>query len=171
MHDKNVIIHLNMGLLKRYFLITQSYDLLMENSGNNPSLSIKKSEELTIHINSFYINLRGGLDNSAFALNHYFKLNMYQNIIDLFGKDFKKTIINHINSYKDIIDDYNDWHTDLKQFRDTAAHRLPLYIPRSIITSDAQERDFNELESQRQAFIKHEQYTESLACSENSNSY
>jgi len=99
----------------------------------------------TVHLNSLYVNLCGTIDNIAWTLVYEF--NLYpaiknieekpeRNQINLFNKQFSskiKKINNSFEEYKKHLDTKNSWYKDLLKFRHPSTHRIPLYVPPSIL--------------------------------------
>jgi hypothetical protein len=97
---------------------------------------------LSRDINIIYMNLRGTLDNFAWcflyekeasAVSSFSRMN-----IDLFAKKFRE-----LPSFAKIareISVHDDWNKEVKERRDPVAHRIPLYIPPSIVDPREAER-------------------------------
>ncbi len=92
-------------------------------------------EELNVHLNSYYLNLRGCLDNLAWALNYQFSIveadekdRRTRSRCDLFRKDFLDALERLKPDLRKTLRDYEDWAVELKELRDPAAHRLPLSV-------------------------------------------
>ena len=100
--------------------------------------------ELGTHVNAYYLNLRGALDNMAWALIYELSLKSPVNedsgkirqYCDLFGKEFLGDLKKARADLADLLGDKLDWSRNLKQFRDPAAHRIPLYIPPGVLREE-----------------------------------
>ena len=149
--------YLRFGFIIRALQIKDSrfqLNSLLEKDGTekrNPYLT----SESNIYINSFYINLIGGLDNLAWVL-HY-ELNLVDGAseksrkrqqISLFHKEFIKRLRKVDEKMANDILTYKPWFEEIKEFRDPAAHRIPLYCPPGVITDEHQD----ELEMARTEF-------------------
>jgi hypothetical protein len=95
---------------------------------------------INIFINSFYINLLGATDNLAWILQHELNLidgasekNRGKFDIGLFQKKFIKYLKVIDEPIGCIIQGFEKWHTEIKDFRDPAAHRIPLYCPPGVM--------------------------------------
>lgn len=91
-------------------------------------------EELNVHLNSYYINLRGCVDNLAWALNYQFSLVIAneegrgRNDCNLFGKKFLKALEEQRPVLYVFLQSYEAWVAELKNLRDPVAHRVPLSL-------------------------------------------
>ncbi len=152
--------HLRMGgLFKRYYMMETSrvyFDKVI--SDDETKLHIV--EDMAIHVNSFYVNLRGGLDNIGFILNYEFNLELENNKIDIFkGKDFKKVVKKFLTDYDSIINQYSNWYAEFLKYRDTAAHRFPIYIPPNVLTNYEEEAEYKRLEKLENDFMSRGDFT------------
>lgn len=102
-------------------------------------LSHDEHQELSVDINVIYMNLRGILDNFAWCMLYEKDSSLinqiHANDIGLFSKAFRKKFSLFSNIQTDI-QKHDKWFEDLKDKRDPVAHRIPLYIPSSIVTPD-----------------------------------
>ncbi len=135
------------------------------NNRNDPYTTCK----LNIALNAFYLNLIGALDNLAWAIQHEFSIINQKDMknkfnISLFNKTFQKQLALIDKKYLAEIQEFTEWFSDLKEFRDPAAHRMPLYCPPGILTTEHTKtyaKAKKELESKD--FIKdHESYMDSF---------
>jgi len=104
--------------------------------------------DATIAIQSFVLNTFGCLDNLAWIL-------VYEK--DIKGKDgneldpkrvglgSKEVRISFTDEFRAYLDSRQKWFENLKNFRDSLAHRIPLYIPPYIVTP-ANVDEYNRLE-------------------------
>lgn len=116
-------------------------------------------EELTdvnINLHAFFINIAGIFDNLGWVF-------VYEN--DLFGstKDgkidkngvglFNTKTQNHLNiELRNYLtsDPVKSWYADYsKNYRDSLAHRIPLYVPPSVL-DESQAEDFENIEAEKQ---------------------
>lgn len=127
---------------------------LLEKSGCN-NQDPYQAVQTNIYINSYYLNLVGAIDNLSWVLQHEFNLiegasesNNKRNKIIIYGKDFAvKLSVLDSELVKDI-ELYRKWFEVVKEFRDPAAHRMPLFCPPGIITD-------KHVENYKQAFEKY----------------
>lgn len=92
----------------------------------------------TLYINSIYINMFGALDNLAWALQHEFNLiegvteNRNRKKIGLFAQEWTKALKQKDEKIVQDIDKFREWYEKCTDFRDSSAHRMPLYCPPAI---------------------------------------
>lgn len=95
--NKEAYRHIWEGFSRRLNMLQCSRLFLREHTNREPTdpPSPYLIDEMNVHLNSYYINLRGCMDNLAWALNYRFALvagtetdSSTRRKIDLFGKDF-----------------------------------------------------------------------------------
>ena len=140
--DQNAVRHLRQGFYRRVLYLRDNRfhirQVVEENDGN--PLGVYVATDLNIHLNSFYIHLRGALDNLAWALNLEILLlpgvdednprsrgNCY-----LFGNKFITALEKHHPAAAAAISAHRDWEQDFKSRRDPIAHRIPLYAVHAV---------------------------------------
>jgi hypothetical protein len=141
-------IHLRDGLRQRHYIIQRCHDYLKENcfSEMNRSLSVDETTEASLFANAYYLNIRGAIDNIAWILQFKFRIikliedtNSKKRMkVNLFGKEFIKELNTISKEMANIITQKEEWLKDLAQFRDPAAHRIPLYVPHATLTERRQ---------------------------------
>jgi len=99
--------------------------------------------QTNIFLNSFYLNMLGAIDNLAWVIQHEFSViegasegNKKRNDISLFGKKYLQSLRVIDESAANHISEHKDWFAELKEFRDPAAHRMPLYCPPGVVNSE-----------------------------------
>jgi hypothetical protein len=101
-------------------------------------------------LNVIYINIRGALDNYAWAVFHQKGLGkgskLQENEVGLFHKSFLKC--SALAGLRPTIEAHSAWNRDFKSRRDPSAHRMPLYVPPAILNEKETER-FNEIWQER----------------------
>ena len=114
-------------------------------------LSHEEQMELNRDINILYINLRGVFDNYAYCFMHEHAPDLENELRpmdkSLFSQKFRKKC-SAFNKIKEDILKHDDWEREVKERRDPAAHRIPLYVPHTIITGDEEEKRYNFLDTQ-----------------------
>ena len=151
--DPNAQEYLRHGAARRLMVIHHAMDYIFDNFPPTTS-TVKDPELLTsieIHLHAFMVNLFGIFDNFAWAYiyQHGLRENfLRKNQIGLFLKETKKylptPIIDFIES-----EAMTEWHkTYLLYYRDSLAHRIPLYIPPAQITPE-NGIIFNQLENEK----------------------
>jgi hypothetical protein len=108
-------------------------------------LSSYLASRLTLLINAFYLNLAGSLDNLAWAIIYQHGLRDPVNedcpnqrkLAQLLGPKFLDELSqNGLEELRVALSAKRNWFKDMKQFRDPAAHRIPLLVPRSILSKE-----------------------------------
>jgi hypothetical protein len=138
--------HIREGFSRRLTMLECSRLFLREHANREPTdpPSPYLIDEMNVHLNSFYINLRGGMDNLAWALNYRFALvagtetdSSTRRKIDLFGKDFLKALETQRPNLRDSLRRYESWAwDDLKELRDPVAHRVPLSVIGGVLPAE-----------------------------------
>jgi hypothetical protein len=116
---------------------------------------------LKILVNSFYLNLRGAIDNLAWFLNYIYNLQEIINedsstsrsFTSLFGDTFLEKLKLKDKKLADRLKTYKKWQSELKLFRDPAAHRIPLMFAQSIINEEGLSKS-NEINKELQDLCK-----------------
>ena len=109
--------------------------------------------DATIAIHSFVVNTYGCLDNLAWiwVLEKGVKgkdgTELEPKNVELGSRILRKSFSNQFKAY---LDSRQQWSDNLKDFRDSLAHRIPLYVPPYIVTT-AMIDEFNRLEDELQA--------------------
>ena len=136
---RSVRRHLYSGFLLRSAMIERSLDELAEELGRGgESLSPSASTNFTLHLNSYYFNLCGSLDNLSWALIHQFRLlkevdeNLWEH--QKFAALHRKPLLSSLEEngrpgLAVLIRDFQDWCFDLRTARDPGVLRIPLNIP------------------------------------------
>ncbi len=146
--DSNSKRHINLGLLNRFLMLRIARDRIIKiiQKQDDAPLDFENASWLKLLLNSYYINLRGALDNMAWFLNY--ELELQENIIeeagkgssfgftDLFGKEFSLKLKGIKYSLSEELEKHKDWYHDLKKYRDPAAHRIPLAFVQRVITEN-----------------------------------
>ncbi len=126
--------------------IEQVYEILPPEREDIPERG--EVVDATIAIQSFVLNTFGCLDNLAWIW-------VYEK--DIKGKDgneldpkrvglgSKEVRISFTDEFRAYLDSRQKWFENLKNFRDSLAHRIPLYIPPYIVTP-ANVDEYNRLE-------------------------
>lgn len=142
--NKDASRHLREGFGRRIFMMQCSRIFLREHTNRaandppNPYLV----EELNVHLNSYYINLRGCLDNLAWTLNYQLSIvpaneeGRGRRDCDLFGRKFLSSLEQLHPSLRDGLRPYENWASELKDLRDPAAHRVPMSVIGGLLTPE-----------------------------------
>lgn len=103
-----------------------------------------KVTHLNMCLNAFYVNLRGALDNLAWAATYKFALlpeideddKQTRGFCALSGSRFRDVLVSAEPRAAAWLDGIQLWLKDLALFRDPAAHRLPLTMAPALLTED-----------------------------------
>lgn len=153
--------HFNEGLVRRQYMLQSSRLFLDQHCGKSRKepLSPYEATDCAIHINAYYLNLRGALDNLAWVLQYEWQLltgitedeKNERNAINLCGKKFLCALKSRHSNLEFLIDQQKGWVNELAELRDPAAHRVPIYVPPSVITPSAQLKNFRLIEAEADA--------------------
>jgi hypothetical protein len=110
-----------------------------------------RNDELThlnMCLNSYYVNLRGALDNLAWAALYRFGLRpeideadrSTQRFCTFGGKAFRKSLAVAKPFTETLVEGIQSWLKDLATFRDPAAHRLPLAMAPALLSHEEGEK-------------------------------
>lgn len=142
-NNENAKSFIKYGFFRRINLLHLSYETVIRISpcDRTEPFSIEETRLLSRDINSIYLHLRGALDNLSWALMHekapdYLKNNKKETL-SIFNTKFRTSLSTNAN-LKEIQDNHNIWYKTLKEKRDPAAHRIPLYIPPALIHENTQ---------------------------------
>ncbi len=111
--------------------------------------------EAAVHLNAYYLNLRGALDNLAWTLKWEFDLfemvheesSKGRGTIDLFNTQFQKALRRDHAGLARHIAEHSEWGNQIRKLRDPAAHRVPIYVPPGVFSSQEQVVEFRRLEA------------------------
>jgi hypothetical protein len=153
--DAGALLHLKGGLGCRHYILRHCREYLERTcfASTDKPLSADTATEAALHLNGYYLNLRGALDNLAWMLQ--LELEVLPNVteasrrrtdINLFGKPFLDALKDKSSSHIRPIIALKQWGLDLVKLRDPAAHRIPLYVPPGIMTSQEQVDEFRRLD-------------------------
>lgn len=112
--------------------------------------------DLGINLHAFMVNISGLFDNLAWVYAFEFALvgdskegKIHRNAIGLFSRDLQRAMPKLLSTYLQS-EHLQKWYAEYsKNYRDAVAHRIPLYVPPSILTGEAHER-YLELEARIQ---------------------
>jgi hypothetical protein len=154
--------HLQRGLMIRLGMMEEAILSLDSEVGKtNEPLNHYLVIKLTLFLNAYYLNLAGSLDNLAWALAYQHKLmdeidedNLkHRRLAQLVSKDFLRLLRqNNLESLCTMLEPVQAWYWDIREFRDPAAHRIPLNVPSAICSEDDIQRA-KELDEQAAALI------------------
>lgn len=148
--------YLKHGFTQRYYAMRHCREWLQRRCFIERTSSLPPDiiSEAGLHLNAYYLYLRGALDNLAWILK--FELDLFPDIdersqkrskISLSGKSFISAISDRHDKLRRRLKSSTGWASNFKNFRDPAAHRIPLYIPPGVITSEEQLAKFKRLDT------------------------
>ena len=147
--------HIKQGFNIRLAMIQESRIFIRENASlpRKQPLDYYMATTLSVHLNALYLNIVGAIDNLAWALQY--EHNLIQDTSEdsgnrlkcsLFNKEFLSKLQKVSSKLSASLNDHKAWHAELKEFRDPAAHRIPLSVPLGVMTTN-QVQDFREIEA------------------------
>lgn len=137
--------HLDYGLARRIQMLEHSLLVLAKlPPDGSPALTLHQVEEVNVALNALYLNIRGSLDNSAWALTYHYHLiakpdenrGADRQFVHLFGRSFLAALALKDAELAEKLEAMAKWGRELSKVRDPAAHRIPLFIPPSVLDSD-----------------------------------
>lgn len=127
-------------------------------------LSSADISDVNINLHAFFINVSGVFDNLAWVFAHENNLlgkasegKIPRNGIGLFCDSTQAHLSKDLNDYLNT-EAIKSWYTDYsKNYRDSLAHRIPLYVPPSLLDKKEAE-EFQNIEEQLQALDFSKEY-------------
>lgn len=144
------------GFTRRIGTLKRCIDNVYTICPSDQSEKLSKDELLDLRINlqSFVVNVFGCIDNLAWVWAKERKLTneegklLSRGEIGLMSRKANKIIRNNFSKeFRHYLGSHKKWYENLKDFRDTLAHRIPLYVPPYGITLEKTEQS-NALEIQ-----------------------
>jgi hypothetical protein len=113
-----------------------------------PALNLHEVGPPNVALNGLLLNVRGSLDNAAWALTHHYSLvpspseadSKHRTFVSLFGPKFLRALRRHDGELSERLKALSAWGRALAEVRDPAAHRIPLYIAPSVVDEAGAER-------------------------------
>jgi hypothetical protein len=150
--------HFNEGFVRRHYMLQSSRLFLFQHCSQSRTepLSPYEATDCAIHLNAYYLNLRGALDNLAWVLQYEWQLlaGVTEDEVsgrqkcNLFGAPFLAALQSQYPELASVLDQRLNWAKELAKLRDPAAHRVPIYVPPSVITCQEQVDKFRHIEAQ-----------------------
>jgi hypothetical protein len=142
MREKKAVQYMRFGVGRRLLMMWYAYRTLVQTVSldRTEPLTSDESHELVESLNVIYLNIRGLLDNLAWALLYEYapelaiKLEAEPHRVGLF-----QNCIVHDGRFGSLareIQVHKEWNADMKDRRDPSAHRIPLYIPPQVLTPE-----------------------------------
>lgn len=155
--------HLLYGAGRRILVLERSIENIFRTFPPSLDHLLKRDARMDVEINlhAFMTNLCGVFDNWAWAfvlrhdLDKEFK---NRQEISLFKNKTQKFLPTVLKEYL-LSEKIKKWHIQyLKKYRDTLAHRIPLYLPPAVYTSE-EWGVYNRLETEKRECLKSKQLT------------
>lgn len=146
--------HISEGFDRRLLMMQSSRIFMRQATVRQEPFDVYLWEELNVHLNAYYINLRGALDNLAWALKY--ELGILPDVTEdsysrpqcnLFGRTFLVELKVEHGGLVAAIEGFSLWEKEIRDMRDPAAHRIPLTAIAGVITSEGQLSEFRRLEA------------------------
>lgn len=135
--NRRALQHLKEGFNRRVLMMDATFRFLLEQARKEGGkrLSAYTAIELSTQLNAFYLNLCGALDNLAWVLQYENDLlpgvseasKKKRLQINLFGAPFLIALGTKAPGLVAALRTHESWNTDLRDLRDPAAHRIPIY--------------------------------------------
>lgn len=129
------------GAARRLEMMRVSYCDILRCIATDRTEPLTSDEEATVEraLNVIYINVRGVLDNYAWCLFHQTMTDKTRKLVPakvgLFSKEFMADA-NLVDDLRPELRKFDAWHTELKDRRDPAAHRIPLSVPPCVLNPE-----------------------------------
>jgi hypothetical protein len=130
--------HFNEGFVRRHYMLQSSRLFLCQHCSQSRKepLSPYEATDVAIHLNAYYLNLRGALDNLAWVLQYEWQLlarvtedgGRGRQECNLFGPRFLAALKLQQSELASVLDQHGNWAKELAKLRDPAAHRVPIYV-------------------------------------------
>lgn len=158
--------HLQHGFIQRLMMLQAGRLHLLENA--NPADATPRgpyvATELSLQANAYYLNVRGSLDNLAWCLQYQCLLisrtsetGGHRSSIYLFHPKFLKALEASHAPLAKALCDKREWGEDLRSRRDPAAHRIPLQVPRAVLSEEAADR-YQQMDAEAADLIRAGEY-------------
>ena len=108
--------------------------------------------DIDINLHAFFINIAGIFDNLAWVFTYENDLlgKIPRSRVGLFNKETQFFFKTELNGYLNSNTIKLWYETYSKSYRDSLAHRIPLYVPPSLLNKD-EEKEYQNIEEQIQA--------------------
>ncbi len=153
--------HLRYGVLRRLRMISTSFhrfQALVPPDRSVP-LTLPQSDDVARYLNSIYIDLLGLMDNYAWTLAHQLG-NAETLAADKMHIGLFKKVLARDPGIAPVIEEvvsFSDWEKEVKERRNPAAHRMPLYVPSAALTPE-DVSTYNRLGTQASAALHEEKF-------------
>jgi hypothetical protein len=141
--NQHAAYYMRFGAGRRLRMIFYAYREIVftAHPDRDSPLSADEQRELSRDVNVLYMNIRGVLDNFAWCFLYEKEAGAINSLsrtdVDLFSAKFRK--LPAFSQIMQEISAHDDWNREVKERRDPVAHRIPLYIPPSMLTEEQAE--------------------------------
>lgn len=160
--------HLRYGAGRRLAVLRRSISKIFDvfPPDSKTPLDTDSLSDVQINLHGFVINLAGIFDNLAWAFKYRHDLPIHQNAVGLFRRETTAFLPDQIRDDLDS-DELKAWQKDyLKVYRDSLAHRIPIYVPPAVF-NDEEGRRWNEMEALERRAVADGNFHQALNYSEN----
>lgn len=150
--------YLLQGVGRRLKILTRSIENIFQIFPIDQTEQLAPDEltDLTINLHAFFVNVSGLFDNLAWVFAFEYNLvgepktgKLGRFDIGLFNEKTQSHLSDRLRTYLKS-QDLQNWHSEYsKNYRDALAHRIPLYVPPSVL-KPAEQKKYLELETQIQ---------------------
>jgi hypothetical protein len=154
--------HIREGFARRVLLIEANRMTILEIASpeRKENLSSDEAAELNVALNSFYVELRGAMDNLAWALHYEYKLlgEVDEDEVPIRARCqlFDSRSLDPLDTQNPELSKFLrgrlEWAKEFKELRDPVAHRIPIYaVPGVAFPADVEKIRELEAEANRAA--------------------
>lgn len=150
--------YLLQGVARRLKTLSRCIDNIFKRfpPAQTENLSSDDLADISINLHAFFINIAGVFDNLAWVF--IFENNLLgrprdgkvsRNGVGLFSSSTQEHLPKELNDYL-TSEPIESWYIDYsKTYRDSLAHRIPLYVPPTLLNKE-DEKSFRDIEEQKQ---------------------
>jgi|SRR5665213_253765 len=142
--------HLTEGFNRRVMMLDVSLRYIADvtQKPDSKPLSTYAIPELAVHVNALWMNICGALDNLAWAIAHEFTLfqtlseqpGQGRELVGLSKKAFIDRVAGVDGAFAESLRSEQIWQQELRDLRDPAAHRIPIYPTPGVLQGVAARR-------------------------------
>ncbi len=139
--NDNAKYYMLYGAGRRLNMIFYAYQEITHVAYDKRTEPLSHDEQLILsrEINIIYMHLRGVLDNFAWCLLYERQPELvdtiHRNDVGLFSQKFRRQCAAFVE-IEEKIKEHDAWHDEVQERRNPVAHRIPLYVPPSVITQE-----------------------------------
>jgi hypothetical protein len=164
--------HLHRGFLVRLNMMEEALITLDDEIRKaQVPLSSYLATRLTLLLNAYYLNLVGSLDNLAWALTYHQNLlttnvdendKKHRRFAHLVGEKFLEALQQkQLHQLVSGVKSLRDWYWEVREFRDPAAHRIPLLVPTAVF-SETDVRQYQDLDKEAADLISNGEWRKGM---------